>query len=322
MSNSLVNTLPTTEYSLFSQTGVYHGKVRDVYAISDKYIAIIATDRISAFDRILPREIPYKGQVLNQMAAYFLGKTSDIIPNWLLKVPDPNASLGLKADPVKIELVIRGCLVGHAWREYKSGKRELCGAKMPENMHEYQTFLEPIITPTTKAETGHDEDITPEEAIEKGLVTEAEWAQITAYMKKLFARGQQMAEARGLVLADTKYEFGRLNGKIILIDEIHTPDSSRYFYKDGYDNFISSHSSEPPKHLSKEFVRSWLTDRGFSGKSGQDIPEMSDEFVNSISERYIELYEDMTGEKFVPSETVDITRRIEDNVNKAIKELG
>lgn len=322
MSNSSSNTLSSTEYSLKGQIGVYHGKVRDVYTIKDKYLVMIATDRISAFDRILPKAIPYKGQVLNQLAAYFLNNTEDIVANWLKSAPDPNASLGFKAMPLKVELVIRGCLVGHAWRQYKAGKRQLCGVNMPDGMREYQAFVEPIITPTTKSDGGHDEDITSEQLLAKGLATDEEWGNIEDYVKKLFARGQKMAEERGLILADTKYEFGRLDGKLILIDELHTPDSSRYFYKDGYDAFINGSADEPPKHLSKEFVRSWLMDNGFSGQSGQQMPEMDDEFVDNVSKRYIELYEKMTGEKFVPAETLDIMERIEDNVNKAIEELG
>ncbi|HET7673436.1 MAG TPA: phosphoribosylaminoimidazolesuccinocarboxamide synthase [Candidatus Saccharimonadales bacterium] len=319
---SLDNTLDKTEYNFPGQTRVYHGKVRDAYALENNRLVLIATDRISAFDRILPRTIPYKGQVLNQLAAYFLEKTSDIVPNWLKNVPDPNASIGLLAEPVKVELVIRGCMVGHVWREYKNGKRTLCGAKLPEGLREYDAFPEPVITPTTKAETGHDEDITPDEILAKGLATQEEWEKLTDYMKKLFARGRQMAQERGLVLADTKYEFGRLNGDLILIDEVHTPDSSRYFYSDSYDAFVSGQSKETPRHLSKEFVRNWLMEAGFSGQAGQNIPEISDDFVDSVSKRYIELFEEMTGKDFVKADNGDIVRRIEDNVNKALKELN
>ena len=312
--------ISTTDFSFPGQTALYHGKVRDVYTIGDKLLLMVATDRISTFDVVLPRAIPYKGQVLNQLAAHFLEKTADIVPNWLQAVPDPNVSAGLKAEPVMIELVIRGCLVGHAWREYQSGKRELSGAPMPDGMKEYDNFPEPLITPTTKAETGHDEDITVEEILAQGLATAEEWQQMEEYMRQLFARGQEMARARGLVLADTKYEFGRLDGKLILIDEIHTPDSSRYFYADGYDAYVAGKNDATPKHLSKEFVRAWLMDKGYSGQDGQDIPELTDEFVNMVSERYIELYEEMTGDKFVKADAADVMGRIETNVKNYLKE--
>jgi phosphoribosylaminoimidazole-succinocarboxamide synthase len=307
--------ISTTDFSFPGQTALYHGKVRDVYSIGDKQIIIIATDRISAFDVVLPRPIPYKGQVLNQLAAHFLEKTSDIVPNWLQAVPDPNVSAGLKAEPVMIELVIRGCLVGHAWREYQAGKRTLSGAAMPEGMVEYDSFPEPLITPTTKAEVGHDEDITVDELVAQGLATAEEWQQLADYMRKLFARGQEMARTRGLVLADTKYEFGRSGGKLILIDEVHTPDSSRYFYADSYDAYVGGQKDVTPRHLSKEFVREWLMDKGFSGQAGQTMPELTDEFVGMVSERYIELYEEMTGDKFGKADAADVMGRIETNVN-------
>jgi phosphoribosylaminoimidazole-succinocarboxamide synthase len=315
------NTLSTTEYEFEGQTGVYHGKVRDVYTIKDKYLVVVATDRISAFDNILPEPIACKGQVLNQLAAYFLEKTSDIIPNWLISLPDPNVSIGLKAEPVKIELVIRGCLIGHAWREYKAGKRVLSGARMPDGMKEYDSFPQPIITPTTKAEAGHDQDITPDEILDAGLATAEEWEQLTDYMRKLFGRGQEMAKNRGLVIADTKYEFGRLNGKLILIDEVHTPDSSRYFYADGYAEYINGKSNATPRHLSKEFVREWLMEKGYNGGTGQTVPELTEAFLDMVSRRYIELYQELTGKNFVKPTETDIVKRVEDNVNKALKEL-
>lgn len=310
-----------TDFDFPGQTGVYHGKVRDVYTINDKYMLSVATDRISAFDVILPRGIPFKGQVLNQLAAYFLDATKDIIPNWLISVPDPNISFGHRCDPYKIEMVIRGCLVGHAWREYEAGKRELCGNPMPEGLKEYDEFPTPIITPSTKAESGHDEDIAPEDAVNTGLCTKQEWTQLAELTQKLFARGKEMAAKQNLYLADTKYEFGKKDGKIYLIDEIHTPDSSRYFYLDSYQKYLSDRK-ELPKHLSKEFVREWLMARDFSGQDGQKMPEMTDEFVNSVSERYIELYEEMSGQKFVKSPAdEDILKRIEANAKKVLETL-
>lgn len=311
-----------TELSFPGQTGVYHGKVRDVYSIGNQKVVIVATDRISAFDVILPTGIPYKGQILNQLSAHFLDNTKDIVPNWLEATPDPSASAGLKAEPVMIELVIRGCLVGHAWREYQVGKRQLCGAVMPDGLNQYDMFPEPLITPTTKAAVGHDEDITEEELLKQGLASREEWQELTGYMKKLFARGQEMAKERGLVLADTKYEFGRLDGKLILIDEVHTPDSSRYFYADGYDKYLGGDKSSTPKQLSKEFVREWLMDRGYSGKAGEAIPDLDDEFIASTSERYIELYEKMTGEKFAKAATDDIAQRIEMNIANYLRKLA
>lgn len=312
--------IDSTDFKFPHQTALYHGKVRDVYSIGNDRLVVIATDRISAFDVILPKAVPFKGQVLNQLAAYFLDATGDIVPNWLEATPDPNVSIGKKAEPLKIELIIRGCLVGHAWREYASGKRVLCGVTLPEGLKEYDRFLEPIITPTSKASEGHDIDITEEEIVSQGLATSEEWRQLKEYMFKLFERGQTMAKERGLVLADTKYEFGRLNGRLILIDEVHTPDSSRYFYKRGYDAYLSGQSSEKPKHLSKEFVREWLMARGFSGQAGEKLPDIDEDFTNSVSERYIELFEEMTGEKFVKAATDNLLSRIENNVNDYLKD--
>lgn len=310
-----------TEYEFPGQTGVYKGKVRDVYTINDKYLVMVATDRISAFDIILPKPIPYKGQVLNQIATYFLNQTKDIAPNWLMDVPDPNASIGYKCEPFKIEMVVRGMLVGHAWREYKAGKREICGQKMPEGMQEYDLFPQPLITPSTKADVGHDEDITPEDILRLGLASPEQFDELSELTHKLFAHGQKMAHARGLILADTKYEFGLLDGKIMLIDEVHTPDSSRYFYADSHDKYLKDRTLDTPKNLSKEFVRSWLMDRGFSGQPGEQMPEMNEHFINSVSERYIELYEQITGEKFARDAVPDIIKRIETNVAMAIGKL-
>jgi phosphoribosylaminoimidazole-succinocarboxamide synthase len=306
--------ISTTDFSFPGQTGVFHGKVRDVYSIGEGKLIIVVTDRVSAFDVVLPKGIPYKGQVLNQLAAHFLEKTDDIVPNWLQAVPDPTVSAGLKAEPVKVEMVIRGCLVGHAWREYKAGKRKLCGVALPEGMQEYDSFPEPIITPTTKEDIGHDEDITEAQIIEHGLATAEEWKQLCDYTQQLFKRGQEMARERGLVLADTKYEFGRLDGKLILIDEVHTPDSSRYFYADSYDKYVGGDKAETPRQLSKEFLREWLMEKGFSGQEGQEMPELDDAFVNKVSERYIELYEKMSGQAFVKPEAGDVMKRIATNV--------
>jgi phosphoribosylaminoimidazole-succinocarboxamide synthase len=313
-------TIDSTDFQLPGQTAVYHGKVRDVYTINNDTVVMVATDRISAFDVILPRAIPYKGQVLNQIAAYFLQKTSDIVPNWLQTVPDPNVSLGIKAEPFKVEVVVRACLVGSAWREYAAGNRELCGNALPEGMEEYDKFDAPILTPTTKEEEGHDQNISETEIIAKGYATEEEWQEVTSYARQVFARGQEMAQAQGLVLADTKYEFGRVDGKIILIDEIHTPDSARYFYADSYEKYIAGDKSERPKQLSKEFVREWLMANHFSGQAGETMPEMTDEFVASITDRYIELYEKITGQTFAKAETDDILGRIESNIQNALKE--
>ena len=285
-------------FSFPGQTGFYKGKVRDVYTIADKWLVMVASDRISAFDVILPRTIPYKGQVLNQIAAFMLKATSDICPNWLLDVPAPNISTGIKCEPFKIEMVVRGNLVGHAWRTYASRTKTLCGAKMPEGLKENDFFPEPIITPSTKAAEGHDEDISPDEIIAKGLCNKEEWDKLSKYALLLFERGKEIALKQGLILADTKYEFGKHNGEIILMDEIHTPDSSRYFYKDGFDE--RQVKGERQKQLSKEFVREWLIANHFMGKEGQMVPEMTDEWVQTISKRYIELYEKVTGEKFKP----------------------
>jgi len=286
------------QFVFTNQTKFYQGKVRDVYSIADIFMVMIASDRISAFDVILPRTIPFKGQVLNQIAAYMLDKTSDICPNWLIETPTPNSSLGWKCDPIKIEMVIRGNLTGHAWRTYQEGKRVLCGVELPEGMRENDYFTSPIITPSTKAAEGHDEDISKEEILEKGLVTEEEWKTLETYTRKLFQRGKKIAAERGLTLVDTKYEFGRLNGKIMLMDEIHTPDSSRYFYADGFEERLEK--NEKQKQLSKEFVREWLIANDFMGKKGQQVPEMSDDWIKTISLRYIELYEKIIGEKFKP----------------------
>lgn len=282
------------------QTNFYKGKVRDVYTIDDKYLVMVVSDRISAFDVVLPRPIPYKGQVLNQIAAQYLEATKDIVPNWMTSVPLPNVTMGKKCDTYPVEMVVRGYLTGHAWRTYKSGKRELCGVALPEGLKENDKFPTPILTPTTKAHEGHDEDISREEIIKSGLVSEKEYEQLEKYTLALFARGQEMAKERGLILVDTKYEFGKIGDTIYLIDEIHTPDSSRYFYLDGYEDRQAK--GEPQKQLSKEFVREWLMENGFQGKEGQQIPTMTDEVVKGISDRYIELYEQVTGRKFVKEE--------------------
>jgi phosphoribosylaminoimidazole-succinocarboxamide synthase len=316
-----IQILQRTNYSFPGQTALYSGKVRDVYVIGDKLLVMIATDRISAFDVILPRAIPYKGQVLNQLASQFLEETVDIVPNWLMVVPDPNVSIGIKADPVKIELVIRGCLVGHAWREYSSGKRTISGVTMPDGLEEYDSFPEPIITPTTKAAVGHDEDIGEVEILTRRLASKDEWQQLKGYARALFERGQKMAREKGLVLADTKYEFGRFNGKLILIDEIHTPDSSRYFYADSYEAYVGGNKTERPRQLSKEFVREWLMERGFSGQSGEKLPELTDEFVRMASERYIELYEKLTGKKFKKVSSKNIVERVETQVNNYLENV-
>lgn len=314
-----LQTLDETNFNLPGQQSVYHGKVRDVYRIADETIVMVATDRISAFDVILPRAIPYKGQVLNQIAAYFLENTVDIVPNWLDSVPDPNASIGKTAEPFKVEMIVRGCLVGSAWREYVSGQRELCGVQLSDGMKEYDSFDTPIITPTTKADEGHDENISADEIIRQGLASEEEWEVLSDYALKLFKRGQEMAKTRGLILADTKYEFGRVDGKVILIDEIHTPDSSRYFYADSYDAFVTGGSDKQPEQLSKEFVRTWLIDNGFDIKTGEGVPEMTDDFVQSVSDRYIKLYETVTGMSFEKTDTSDIKSRIEQNIVDALK---
>jgi phosphoribosylaminoimidazole-succinocarboxamide synthase len=297
-----------THFLFPEQAGFYKGKVRDVYIFEDKLV-VVASDRISAFDVVLPRPIPFKGQVLNQIAASFLKATGDIVPNWVTSTPDPNVTIGKRCEPFKVEMVIRGYLAGHAAREYKSGKRMLCGVAMPEGMRENDPFPEPIITPTTKASEGHDEDISREDILAKGIVSEADYLILEKYTRALFKKGQEMANEKGLILVDTKYEFGKYGDEILLIDEIHTPDSSRYFYADGYEE--NQEKGLPQKQLSKEFVRQWLIANGFQGKEGQTVPEMTDEIVESISERYIELYENITGEKFVKAETGDIESRIE-----------
>jgi phosphoribosylaminoimidazole-succinocarboxamide synthase len=302
---------------LFSgQTAFYRGKVRDVYTIDNRLLVMIASNRISAFDVILPRPIPFKGQVLNQVAAYMLKSTADICPNWLLDVPAPNASIGLKCEPFKIEMVVRGNLTGHAWRTYSSGNKILCGITMPDGLKENDYFPEPIITPSTKAEEGHDEDISKEEIIKRGIVSEKDYEVLEQYALQLFAKGKELAAKRGLILVDTKYEFGKLNDKIILIDEIHTPDSSRYFYADGFEERQSR--GEKQKQLSKEFVREWLIKNNFMGKEGQQVPEMSDELISTIRDRYIELYEKLIGEKFIPEELSDeeTRRRINDSLER------
>jgi phosphoribosylaminoimidazole-succinocarboxamide synthase len=292
-----------SNFSFPNQTNFYKGKVRDVYFISDDLLVMIASDRISAFDVILPRPIPFKGQVLNQIAAYMLEQTKDICKNWLDDVPAPNVSIGKKCNPFKIEMVVRGNLVGHAWRTYNSGKRTLCGAFMPDGLKENDPFPQPIITPSTKADAGHDEDISPDEIIAKGLATKKEWDVLSKYALQLFERGKRIAAKRGLILADTKYEFGKLDDEIYLMDEVHTPDSSRYFYADGFEE--KQRAGERQKQLSKEFVREWLIANNFMGKEGQTVPAMSDEWVNTISQRYIELYEKVIGQKFVPEKLSD-----------------
>ncbi len=290
-------------FSFPGQTGFYRGKVRDVYSIGEKWLVMVASDRISAFDVILPRPIPFKGQVLNQIAAYMLDATKDICPNWLVDVPAPNVSVGKKCDPFRIEMVVRGNLTGHAWRTYSSGKRNLCGAVMPDGMKENDYFPTPLITPSTKAAEGHDEDISPDEIITNRLATAQEWEQLTHYALQLFDRGKAIAAEQGLILVDTKYEFGKLDGEIVLMDEIHTPDSSRYFYMDGFEERQAK--GERQKQLSKEFVREWLIANNFMGKEGQTVPAMTDEWVQTISQRYIELFEKVIGRKFVPEKLTD-----------------
>ncbi|MDE6310296.1 MAG: phosphoribosylaminoimidazolesuccinocarboxamide synthase [Muribaculaceae bacterium] len=305
-------TLTETNYNFPGQTAVYHGKVRDVYTIDNNLLVMVATDRISAFDVILPKGIPYKGQVLNQIAEYFLDATKDIVPNWKLAVPDPMVTAGVRAEGFRVEMIIRGYLTGSAWREYAAGVREICGVKLPEGMKENQRFPEPIITPTTKAEEGHDENISREEIIARGIVSEEDYAKMEEYTRKLFAAGTKMAAEKGLILVDTKYEFGKYDGKVILIDEIHTPDSSRYFYSEGYAERFAK--GEPQRQLSKEFVRQWLIENGFMGRQGETVPEMTPEVCENISRRYIELYEHVTGRKFVPAPEQNLQDRIEKNV--------
>ena len=309
-----MNAIVETQFQFPKQKSFYKGKVRDVYNINDQYLAMIVSDRISAFDVVLPKGIPYKGQVLNQIASYFLNATKDIVPNWVIASPDPMVTIGHLCEPFKVEMVIRGYLSGHAWREYKAGKRILCGVPLPEGMKENDRFPEPIITPTTKASVGHDEDISREEILKQGIVSADDYQQLENFTRALFKRGTEMAAQKGLILVDTKYEFGKKDGQVYLIDEIHTPDSSRYFYAEGYQERQAK--GEEQKQLSKEFVRQWLIENNFQGKEGQSIPEMTPTFVNSVSERYIELYEKITGEKFVRSAAAEnVQTRIEQNIN-------
>lgn len=309
-----------TNFNFPGQKDVYHGKVREVYNIDDEYLMMIVTDRISAFDVVLPRGIPYKGQVLNQIASKFLDATSDIVPNWKIASPDPNVTFGHRCDPYPVEMIVRAYLTGSSWRTYKSGARSICGVPIPDGMKEHQGFEDPIITPTTKADQGlHDEDISADEIIKSGLVPEDEYRLLEKYSIELFRRGSEIAAEQGLILVDTKYEFGRKDGKIYLIDEIHTPDSSRYFYSDGYRERFKKGLKQ--KQLSKEFVREWLMSEGFKGEPGQQVPEMTDEFVNQVSERYIELFERITGDKFEKADISDVESRIEKNVSEFLKTL-
>lgn len=313
-----MSALTKTDFHFDGQTNVYQGKVRDVYTVKDDLLVMIATDRISAFDVVLPRGIPYKGQMLNQIAAKFLDATADIVPNWKLATPDPMVTVGLRCQGFPVEMIVRGYLCGSAWRAYKSGVREICGVKIPDGLRENQRFPQPIVTPTTKAEQGlHDEDISKEEILKQGLVSPEDYDLLEKYTLALFQRGTEIAAKRGLILVDTKYEFGKRDGKIYLIDEIHTPDSSRYFYADGYEARFEK--GEPQKQLSKEFVREWLMENGFQGKTGQKVPEMTDEIVKGISERYIELFENITGEKFVKANVENVTFRIKENVSNYLK---
>ncbi|MCB0495153.1 MAG: phosphoribosylaminoimidazolesuccinocarboxamide synthase [Cyclobacteriaceae bacterium] len=314
-----MNALKNTDFTFPGQTNFYRGKVRDVYSFAN-YLVMVASDRISAFDVVLPKPIPFKGQVLNQIAAKNLLATKDIVPNWLLATPDPNVSIGVKCDAYPVEMVIRGYLAGHAWREYRSGKRSICGVPMPEGMKENDKLPEPIITPTTKAKEGHDQDISREDILKQGLVSEDEYIKLEKYTRALFAKGSEMADKQGLILVDTKYEFGSKNGVIYLIDEIHTPDSSRYFYKEGYEERQAK--GEAQKQLSKEFVRQWLIAGGFQGQEGQKVPEMTDEIIDQISNRYIELYESFTGDHFVKAGTENISLRIEQNITNWINSNG
>ncbi len=311
-----MSALTATQFNFPKQKNFYKGKVRDVYNIDDKYLVMVASDRISAFDVVLPKGIPYKGQVLNQIAAKFLEATKDIVPNWVVNVPDPVVTMGRVCEPFKVEMVIRGYLAGHAARTYANGLRTLCGVTLPEGLKESDKLPVPIITPTTKASEGHDEDISREEILKQGIVEEKYYLQLEDYTQKLYARGQEIANKMGLILVDTKYEFGLCDGKVFLMDEIHTPDSSRYFYLDGYQE--RQDKNEEQKQLSKEFVRRWLIDNGFQGKEGQQIPEMSDAWVNEISERYIELFEKVTGDKFIKHPTDNLLDRVEKNILKAL----
>ncbi|GAB3710805.1 phosphoribosylaminoimidazolesuccinocarboxamide synthase [Spirosoma flavus] len=312
-----MNAIQETNFQFPGQTGFYRGKVRDVYSFAEKLI-MVATDRISAFDVVLPRAIPFKGQVLNQTAAHFLQATSDIVPNWLLGVPDPNVSVGLRCEPYAVEMVVRGYLAGHAWRTYRDGHRTLCGVSLPEGLRENDRLPTPIITPSTKAHEGHDEDISREEILRQGIVSESEYVQLEQYALALFERGTSMAAEQGLILVDTKYEFGSLNGKVYLIDEVHTPDSSRYFYGDTYD--ANQQAGQPQKQLSKEFVREWLIANNFQGKTGQTVPAMSDEWIGQISKRYIELFETVTGQSFQPADSTNPLERLEANILRILNQ--
>ncbi|MFW9623104.1 phosphoribosylaminoimidazolesuccinocarboxamide synthase [Bacteroides graminisolvens] len=309
--------LVKTDFNFPGQQSVYHGKVRDVYNINDELLVMVASDRISAFDVILPKGIPFKGQVLNQIAAKFLDATADIVPNWKIATPDPMVTVGIKCEGFRVEMIIRGYLTGSAWREYEAGCRKLCGVALPDGMKENQKFPTPIITPTTKADAGHDENISKEEIISQGLVSKEDYELMEKYTYALFQRGTEMAAEKGLILVDTKYEFGKKDDKVYLIDEIHTPDSSRYFYAEGYEDKFAK--GEPQRQLSKEFVRQWLIERNFMGKEGQVVPEMTDEYVESVSERYIELYEHIVGEKFNKANAEDVAARIEKNVTEFLK---
>jgi phosphoribosylaminoimidazole-succinocarboxamide synthase len=316
MNQAIVN----TNFQFPGQVSKYTGKVRDVYNINNEYLVMVVSDRISAFDVVLPKGIPFKGQVLNQIAAEFLDATTDIVPNWKVAVPDPMVTVGLFVEPLKVEMVIRGYLTGHAWREYKAGKRTLCGVALPEGMVENQKFDQPILTPTTKAAEGHDEDISREDIIAQGIVSKEDYEKVEEYTRKIYQRGTEIAAKMGLILVDTKYEFGKKDGQIYLIDEIHTPDSSRYFYKEGYEEKLAK--GESPKQLSKEFVRQWLIENGFQGKDGQKVPDMTPEYVAQVSERYIELYEHITGHSFVKADAQqDIAKRIEGNVTDFLKTM-
>ena len=307
------NTILKTDFNFPGQTNVYHGKVREVYTINNDKLVMIVSDRISAFDVVMPKGIPFKGQVLNQIAAKFLDATTDIVPNWKIATPDPMVTVGKFCEPSKVEMVIRGYLSGHAWREYRSGKRLICGVEMPDGMKENDKFPEPLLTPTTKADVGHDEDISREEILKQGLVSEEDYLLLEKYTREIFQRGTEIAADMGLILVDTKYEFGKdKDGNITLIDEIHTPDSSRYFYIEGYSD--RQDANEPQKQLSKEFVRQWLITNGFQGKDGQEIPDMDEAFTDSVSERYIELYENITGDTFVKADVSDVLSRVEKNI--------
>ncbi|WP_256009754.1 phosphoribosylaminoimidazolesuccinocarboxamide synthase [Desertivirga xinjiangensis] len=315
-----MSAIKETNFKFPGQTNYYKGKVRDVYTIADKFLVMIVSDRISAFDVILPEPIPFKGQVLNQIAAKFLYATQDIVSNWVIDIPDPSVTIGKICEPFKVEMVIRGYLAGHAWREYSAGKRQVCSVSLPEGLKENDKLPEPIITPTTKAAVGHDEDISREEILEQGIVSEQDYTMLEQYTRQLYQRGTEIAAERGLILVDTKYEFGKAEGKIYLIDEIHTPDSSRYFYKEGYEELQSK--GEPQRQLSKEFVRKWLIENGFQGKDGQQVPEMTPEIINSISERYIELYEHITGDKFIKAEASQVLGRVENNILESLNRLS